>query len=97
MKLTLTSTLLALSLLGAGSVALADDAMMAKPSTMATMVCRPAKAGETATAMTMSKTELVCKPLDMKPVMAIKKDVEAMSNDADCVKSALPPRGRHDA
>lgn len=83
MKLTLTGTLLALALLGAGSVALADDAMTAKPDkTMATLVCRPAKAGETPTAMTAAKADLVCKPLDMKPIMALQKMVMTMPNGA---------------
>jgi hypothetical protein len=81
MKSTLTGALLALALLGVGSAALADDAMMAKPDkTMATLVCRPAKAGETPTAMTAAKADLVCKPLDMKPIMAMEKSVMAMPN-----------------
>jgi hypothetical protein len=82
MKQTLASTLLALALLGFGSAALADDAMMAKPdkTAMGTLVCRPAKAGESATAMTTAKTDLVCKPLDTKSIMALEKPIEAMSN-----------------
>jgi hypothetical protein len=79
MKSTLTGTLLALALLGAGSAALADDAMMAHPATT-TMVCRPAKTGEAANAMTTGKTSLVCKPLDMKPIMAMEDHIKAMPN-----------------
>lgn len=82
MKLTLASALLALSVLGFATAASAEDAMMTKPdkTTMGTLVCRPAKTGETASAQTMSKTQLVCKPLDMKPLMAMEKQVGAMSN-----------------
>jgi hypothetical protein len=51
-------------------IASADD--MAASSAMAKpmMVCHAAKAGETATAMTMSKTALVCSDMDMKKMMA---------------------------
>jgi hypothetical protein len=82
MKQTLASALLALSVLGFGTAALADDAMMAHPdkTTMATLVCRPAKTGETATAMTTGKTDLVCKPLDTKSIMAMQKSIESMTN-----------------
>lgn len=78
MKPIFTGTLLTIALLGAGSAAMADDAMMAHSATTTTMVCRPAKAGETANAMTTAKASLVCKPLDMKPIMAMEDHVKAM-------------------
>jgi hypothetical protein len=85
MKKTLASALLALTVLGFGTVASADDAMMAKPdkSTMGTLVCRPAKTGETPTAMTAAKGDLVCKPLDTKAIMAMQKPIESMTNGAN--------------
>jgi hypothetical protein len=78
-KTAVACTAMAAALLGFGTIAMAaDDAMMAKPMThMATMVCRPADAGEKATAM-MGAKALVCKTVDMKEVMAMKKTVEAM-------------------
>jgi hypothetical protein len=82
MKHTFACCLLALSVLGFGTAALADDAMMAHPdkSAMATLVCRPAKTGEMATAMTAAKADLVCKPLDTKSIMAMQKSIESMPN-----------------
>jgi hypothetical protein len=77
MKITLTGSLVALALLGAGSTALAQDAMMAHPKTTA-MVCRPAKAGETPNAMTTAKADLVCKPIDTKMIMSMEKPIESM-------------------
>ena len=83
----LASAVLGLAFLSLGSVAsAADDAMMphdamAKPATMATYVCRPAAAGEKATAMTTAtNTALVCKPIDTTAVMAMKKTIEAGPN-----------------
>jgi hypothetical protein len=80
MKSILTGTVLTLAMLGAAGAAMADDAMMAHAATTNTMVCRPAKAGETANAMTSAKASLVCKPLDMKPIMAMETHVKAMPN-----------------
>jgi len=71
---------LAASLIGLSSIALADDAMMAKPAMpahMATMVCRAASSDEKATAM-MGTKALVCKPLDQPKAMEMKKSLEAM-------------------
>jgi hypothetical protein len=48
MKMTFACTALAAALIGIGSVALADDAMMkpaAMPAHMATMLCRAADGG----------------------------------------------------
>jgi hypothetical protein len=97
MKPTLTATLVALALLGAGSAVLADDAMMAKPATaMGTMVCRPAKSGETANAMTSAKADLVCKPLDTKAIMAMQKPVESMTNGPVMWQALLSDLTIHD-
>lgn len=82
MKMTFACAALATALIGAGSVAMADDAMMAKPgmmpSHMATMVCRSAEGGEKATAMMGSKG-LVCKTIDMKKLMAMKSTMDEPS------------------
>ena len=69
-------------LLGLGSSAFAADDAMMKTSTpamtdMATMLCRPANAGEKATAM-MGDKAIVCKKIDMDKLMAMKKSLEAM-------------------
>jgi hypothetical protein len=81
---TLTSGLaLAAALLALGSSAMAaDDAMMAHPdmTNVATMMCRPAGTGEKANAMTSSNAALVCKPVDITKMMAMKKAIEAMPN-----------------
>ena len=75
MKKSLLSAAFACAALAMPGLALADDAMMghdamAAPK-MATMVCRPAAAGEKPTAMTMGaeKTGLVCKPAAMAEMM----------------------------
>jgi hypothetical protein len=47
---------------------------------MATMLCRPVTGSEKSNAMTGTKLALVCKPVDMKAVMSMKKSVEAMPN-----------------
>jgi hypothetical protein len=82
MKMTFACTALASALIGLGSVALADDSMMAKPAAMpahmATMVCRPAEGTEKATAMMGSKA-LVCKTIDMTAVMAMKSKMDEPS------------------
>jgi hypothetical protein len=85
MKQTLASALPALTVHGFGTVAFADDAMMAKPdkTTMGTLVCGPAKTGETPTAMLAAKADLVCKPLDTKAIMAMEKPIESMTNGTD--------------
>ena len=81
MKTLLACTAFAVALLGLGSIASADDAMMAKPmmSHMPTMVCRPPDAGEKPNAMAGTKP-MLCKAVDMKAMMAMKKSVEAMPN-----------------
>jgi hypothetical protein len=82
MKL-ISSSLIAAALIGWGPAALANDTVVAQAapsSTMATLVCRPTKSGETATATTTDNVSLVCKPLDMKPIMAMKPSIEAMPN-----------------
>jgi hypothetical protein len=82
MKMTFACTALAAALIGFGSVAMADDAMTAKPAAMpahtATMVCRAADSTEKATAMMGSKA-LVCKTIDMKAVMAMKSKMDEPS------------------
>jgi hypothetical protein len=79
-KKSLISAAFACAALAMPGLALADDAMgghdamSAKPpATMATMLCRPAAAGEKPTAMMMGdkKTAIVCKP--MNPAMMMKK------------------------
>ena len=80
MKMSVACAALAASLIGLSTIALADDAMMAKPAMpahMATMVCRSAMTGEKATAM-MGTTALVCKPLDQPKAMQMKKSLESM-------------------
>ena len=81
---TILSSLVAVALLSSGKAAFADGTVVAQamPSTMATLVCRPAKSDETATATTSDKVALVCKPLDMKPIMAMKSDIQGMPNGA---------------
>ncbi|MDB5070788.1 MAG: hypothetical protein JWM87_1899 [Candidatus Eremiobacteraeota bacterium] len=74
MKKSLISAAFACAALAMPGLALADDAMSAKaPAKMATMVCRPAAAGEKPSAMMMgdAKTAIVCKT--MKPEMMMKK------------------------
>jgi hypothetical protein len=86
MKLTLSGAVLAVTLLGFGSAAFADDAAMMKSTgtmAMETLVCHPAAPGETPTAMTAAKTGIVCKPLNVKPIMAMQKQILAMPNGAD--------------
>jgi hypothetical protein len=79
MKTTLACAAVAATLLGLATAAMADDAMTAKPTHMATMVCRAADTGEKPNAMSGSKA-LVCKPIDMQDVMSMKKTIEAMPN-----------------
>jgi len=74
-EMTFACTALAAALIGIGSVALADDAMMkpaAMPAHMATMLCRAADGGEKATAMMGSKA-LVCKTIDMHAMMEMNR------------------------
>ncbi|MEA2688471.1 MAG: hypothetical protein QOJ39_1931 [Candidatus Eremiobacteraeota bacterium] len=80
MTKNLVSAAFACAALAMPGLALADDAMgghdamAAKaPAKMATMVCRPAAAGEKPTAMMMgdAKTAIVCKT--MNPAMMMKK------------------------
>jgi hypothetical protein len=81
MKMTFACTALAAALIGIGSVALADDAMMkpaAMPAHMATMLCRAADGGEKATAMMGSKA-LVCKTIDMHAMMEMKSKMDEPS------------------
>jgi hypothetical protein len=54
------------------------QATAAMPALMASLVCRTARSGETATATTSGNTSLVCKPLSMQPIMAMKPAVMAM-------------------
>jgi hypothetical protein len=84
MKNTIASIACATALLALGSAAFADDAMgkpdamMAKPdTTMATMLCRPAAAGEKATAM-MGASGIVCKHIDMEKMSSMKKSLMSM-------------------
>jgi len=82
MKTSLTAVALAAALLGLGTAAsAADDAMTTKtdmmPSHMATMMCRPADAGEKATAM-MGPKAIVCAPVNMDDIMKMKKMSDAM-------------------
>jgi hypothetical protein len=82
MKMTFACTALAAAVVALGSAAIADDAMMAKPAMpahTATIICRAADAGEKATAM-MGTKALICKPVDMQAMMAMKKSIEAMPN-----------------
>jgi hypothetical protein len=55
-----------------------DDAMAMKPAEMATMLCRPAMAGEKMTAMSATKAKMVCKTIKTDEMMAMKKKIEAM-------------------
>jgi hypothetical protein len=48
---------------------------------MATLLCRTADAGETASATAGSRA-LVCNPLDMAKLMGVKKSLDAMPNGA---------------
>jgi hypothetical protein len=76
------SSFLVVALLSWGSTALANETNVAdqtaSSTTMATLVCRPAHSGETASATTTDNVSLVCKPLDMKPIMEMKPHIEAM-------------------
>jgi hypothetical protein len=85
MKNTIASIACMAALLAVGSAAFAaddamakPDAMMAKPdTTMATMLCRPAAAGEKATAM-MGTSSIVCKKIDMDKMASMKKSLMSM-------------------
>ena len=75
MKKSVLSAAFACAALAMPGLALADDAMtghdaMSAPK-MATMVCRPAAAGEKPSAMMTgaAKTGLVCKPVAMEKMM----------------------------
>jgi hypothetical protein len=74
----------AAAILSCGSASLANDAaavsQTAQDQTMATLVCRPAGSGESPSATTEDKVALVCKPLDMNPIMAMKPHIEAAPN-----------------
>jgi hypothetical protein len=76
MKKMLISAAFACAALAMPAFALADDAMkshdaMAGPAAATTMICRPAAANETPTAMTTAtKTALVCKTI---PAAMMKK------------------------
>jgi hypothetical protein len=69
---------------GAGTVAMAAEtpliATLSYSSTTASLVCRAAKPGELTSATTAANTGLVCKPLDMRPIMAAKPAVIAMEH-----------------
>jgi hypothetical protein len=89
MKKMIAAAVCAAALLGVSGTAFADDAMiksdammktdaMSKPAEMATLLCRPAMTGEKMTAMSASKTPLVCKTINMTDVMALKKKIEAL-------------------
>ncbi len=52
----------------------------AMPPQMATLVCRTAQAGETPTATTSTNSALVCKPLNMQRIMAMKPAIMAMAD-----------------
>jgi hypothetical protein len=73
MKKSLLSAAFACAALAMPGLALADDTMShgAMAPKMATMICRPAAAGEKPTAMMMGteKTGMVCKPLAMDKMM----------------------------
>lgn len=85
MNKSIASIACAAALLALGSTAFAADdamakpgAMMAKPdTTMATMLCRPAAAGEKATAM-MGTTSIVCKKIDMEKMSSMKQSLMSM-------------------
>jgi hypothetical protein len=83
MKLML-SLCAAAAILSWGSASLANDtaavSQAAQAQTAVTLVCRPAEAGETPSATTDDKVALVCKPLDMNPIMATKSQIEAAPN-----------------
>jgi hypothetical protein len=74
----------AAALLSCSSASLANEpevvSQVAQAKMMATLVCRPAQSGEAPSATTGAKVALVCKPLDMKPIMAMKSRIEAMPN-----------------
>jgi hypothetical protein len=85
-------TFVGVALLSWGTAAFADGTVVAQAmqsSTMATLVCRPARSEETATATTADKVALVCKPLDMKPIMAMKPHIETMPNGAKMWESLV--------
>jgi hypothetical protein len=76
MKKSLISAAFACAALAMPGFALADDAMgghdaMKAPAKMATMICRPAAAGEKPTAMMAgsSKTGIVCKTMNPEAMM----------------------------
>jgi hypothetical protein len=82
MKLTFVCSALTVALIGLGSAAMADDAMMAKsamPAMTATIICRAAESGEKASAM-MGTKALVCKPVDMETMKTIKTSIMSMPN-----------------
>jgi hypothetical protein len=74
----------AVAILSWGSASLANGAAMVSQATrtqvMATLVCRPAESGEAPSATTSDNVALVCKPLDMSPIMAAKSQIEAAPN-----------------
>jgi hypothetical protein len=85
MKIVLTSAALAASLITFGVVATAQtgsNSTTAMPAHMATLLCRPADAGETASAMATGSHALVCSQLDMVKLMGVKKSLDAMPNGA---------------
>ena len=91
MKTILSVALFAATLLGAGSIASAADHSMMKAApanSMATMMCRPAHTGETATAM-MGAKGIVCKTIDMSKVSAMEKKLEAMPGGAKAAKEYM--------
>jgi hypothetical protein len=85
MKNTIASIACAAALLALGSAAFAADNAMAKPdamtakpdTTMATMLCRPAAAGEKASAM-MGTGGIVCKHIDMEKMSSMKQSLMSM-------------------
>ncbi len=65
--LTLNALIATAAAAGAADEMTVHDAM-AQPAKMATMVCRPAAAGEKSNAATAEKAPLVCKSIDMTKV-----------------------------
>ncbi len=75
MKKLISTILVTAALAGFGIAASADSTQ-----TVATLTCRPANTGETPTATTGGNVPLVCKSIDMKPLMAVKKALMTMPN-----------------
>jgi hypothetical protein len=71
MKSIVTCGLLAAVLSGLTLAAASADTTP-PAAEMASLVCRPAASGEKPSALTTGQVALVCKPLDMKPFMAMK-------------------------